>query len=232
MRVPKTLAALLFAAVVAQAAPPVVTLPAEVTGEVSAFVVVKAKVEGDTKGVRYVALDSGLSIFPSDLLSDKNALVVVAGRPGRYKVLAYSGNADGPSEPAYTVLLIGTPDPPPGPAPKPDDKPKPGKVARLRTVVVSESSDLTARKSVFLGDKELGALYEAKKWDSPWWIDPGDKDPLTDKPPAKWKDYMDRQKGKGAQLYLVDRETGEVLYEGDPPKTPSDLITLIKKVAP
>jgi len=105
MRLP-TMILLLFVAAAAQAAPPVVTVPAEVTGEVAAFVTVKAAVT-DAKAVKFVPLDSGLSVFPSGLLSDPTVTVVVAQQAGRFRILCYSGNADGPSEPAVTTVVIG-----------------------------------------------------------------------------------------------------------------------------
>ncbi len=121
MRVPQILAALCITAATAFAAPPVVTLPAEVAGEVSAFVTVRATVTAESKGVKYVPIDAGLSVFPSDLLTDKTVTVVVASKPGRYRVLAYSGNGDGPSEPAQTVVVIGgaVKPPPVDPVPPP-----------------------------------------------------------------------------------------------------------------
>jgi hypothetical protein len=96
----------LSAATFCGAAPPVVTLPSEVPGEVAAFVVVQAKVDG-AKAVKFLPLDAGLSVFPSGLLSDQTVTVVVAQRPGRYRVLAYAGNADGASEPVTTTVVIG-----------------------------------------------------------------------------------------------------------------------------
>ena len=103
------------------AAPPVVTLPKEVPGEVGGFVVVRADVK-DAKAVKYVTLDAGLSVFPGDLLTDKTVTVVVASKPGRYRILAYAGNADGASDPATTTVVIGgaTDSQPP---PKPIDPP-------------------------------------------------------------------------------------------------------------
>lgn len=89
----------------ATAAPPTLTAPPEVKGDVSAFVVVKATAAG-AKWVKYVPLDSGLSVFPSDLLADKTVTVVVAAKAGRYRVLAYTGTDEGGAE-AVTVLVIG-----------------------------------------------------------------------------------------------------------------------------
>ena len=88
----------------AWAAPPALTLPPEIPGEPVAFVEVRAKTDG--KWVRYVTLDAGLAVFPSSLLSDKTVTVVVAAKPGRYRILAYTGNDDGGAE-AITTLVIG-----------------------------------------------------------------------------------------------------------------------------
>jgi hypothetical protein len=104
MRGPITLLSLLSAAVVA-AAPPVVTLPPEVSGEPSSFVMIRAKVDGATT-VKFVPIDTGLSVFPSGMLKSEDTTVVTAPKAGRYRVLAYSGNADGPSEPAMTVVVV------------------------------------------------------------------------------------------------------------------------------
>ena len=106
-----------FALLRAAGSPGAVTLPAEVRGEVGAFVVIEAKTEG--KSVRFVALDPGLSVFPPELLATKKATVIVAARSGRYRILAYSAVGDEPSEPAFCTVIIGTPGPDPGPTPGP-----------------------------------------------------------------------------------------------------------------
>ena len=96
----------MLSAALATAAPPVVTVPPEVSGEVAAFVVVKAEVK-EAKAVKFVPLDGGLSVFPSGLLADPTVTVVVAQKSGRYRILCYSGNADGPSEPVTVTVVIG-----------------------------------------------------------------------------------------------------------------------------
>jgi hypothetical protein len=125
MRAQTALLWVLAAVVAAAAAPPVVTLPAEVTGDVGSFVAVRASVT-EAKVVKFVPLDAGLNVFPADLLADKTATVVTAGKPGRYRILAYSGNADGPSEPATVTVVIGGSPPVTDPG-KPDPKPDPVK---------------------------------------------------------------------------------------------------------
>lgn len=100
------------------AAPPV-EVPPTVTGEVADFVVVRAKTDGVT--VMFVALDPGLRVFPSGLLSDRKATVVTAPRAGRYRLLCYSAVGNDPTEPAVIVVIIG--DAPDVPPPKPKDPP-------------------------------------------------------------------------------------------------------------
>ena len=106
-----------FALLRAAGSPGAVTLPAEVRGEVGAFVVIEAKTDG--KSVRFVALDPGLSVFPPELLATKKATVIVAAKPGKFRILAYSAVGDEPSEPAFCTVIIGTPGPDPGPTPGP-----------------------------------------------------------------------------------------------------------------
>lgn len=90
----------------AWAAPPVVTVPKEIAGDVGDFVAVKAEVQ-DGKAVKFVPLDSGLKLFPAGLLSDPTATVVTSAKAGRYRILCYSGNADGPSDPVTVTVVIG-----------------------------------------------------------------------------------------------------------------------------
>lgn len=62
MRAKVALLCVLAAAVVAQAAPPVVTVPAEVAGDVGSFVAVRASVT-DAKVVKFVPVDPGLNVY-------------------------------------------------------------------------------------------------------------------------------------------------------------------------
>jgi hypothetical protein len=119
---------LLLGVLPALAAPPVVSVPAEVKGDVGAFVAVRTAVT-DAKVVEFYSPDAGLNLFPADLLADKTATVVTASKAGKYRLVCYSGNADGPSKPVVVTVVIGDvpvkPDPPkpdepkdPPPAPK------------------------------------------------------------------------------------------------------------------
>jgi hypothetical protein len=82
---------------------------------VAGFVTVTATTEG--KLVRFLPLDGGLNVFPSNLLADPKSTVVSAAVPGRYRLLAYSSVADVPTPPAITTIIIGQVKPDPGPQP-------------------------------------------------------------------------------------------------------------------
>ena len=96
------------------AAPPALTLPAEVKGDVGAYVTVPATTTGKT--AQWLVLDPGLNLFPIDLLKDSKTAVVSSSRAGRYRLLAYTAAADEASAPAVTTVTIGNA-PPPGPGP-------------------------------------------------------------------------------------------------------------------
>lgn len=121
----EALSAIVSLIVVASAAadPPEISLPDEIQGRPSAFVTVRAATEG--KIVRWVALSDGLNVFPSELLRDSRVTVVVAGVPGRYRLLAYTAAGDEPSEPAVTTVVIAGPTPPPVPPDPPGPNPPP-----------------------------------------------------------------------------------------------------------
>jgi len=84
---------------------PTIELPARITGQIGAFVTIPAKTE--SKSVKWVSIDKGLNIFPVDLLKDSKTLIVTAQSEGAYRVFAYVGDAFGPSDPAFTTVLIG-----------------------------------------------------------------------------------------------------------------------------
>ena len=169
MRVSTALLWVLASVVAATAAPPVVTLPAEVTGDVGSFVAVRASVT-EAKVVRFVPLDAGLNVFPADLLADKTATVVTAGKPGRYRILAYSGNAEGPSEPATVTVVIGGSPPVVDPV-KPGPKPEPVKADKVAVVVVEESQARTVAQAKALAELEVWCKQNGH---SRWVVDKDD----------------------------------------------------------
>ena len=75
------------------------------------FVTISTNLSGDI--VKYVTLDAGLSVFPSELLADKKKTVVVAAKNGVYKILAYTAKDNVPSDPVIINLIISDNDNPP-----------------------------------------------------------------------------------------------------------------------
>lgn len=75
------------------------------------FVTISTSLSGDI--VKYVTLDAGLSVFPSELLADKKKTVVVAAKNGVYKILAYTAKDNVPSDPVIINLIISDNDNPP-----------------------------------------------------------------------------------------------------------------------
>ena len=180
------------------AAPPV-TVPSEVQGEVSDFVTIRAKTDG--KAVKFVALDPGLRVFPSDLLSDKKATVVTASKPGRYRLLAYSSVKDDPTEPAVVTVVIGGAAPVP-PTPVDPDPPAP-KVESVWVIVVEDADAVrTVETAKLLNDTYWPTLKP--KHDFRFY--------LSDAQTAKENGYTDAAKAVGYPAVLVvNAKDGDVL---------------------
>lgn len=224
-----------FAATLVAAAPPEV--PKTLTAKPGQLVRLAVKTDAEIGLLRTFTDEEA---FFAELLSPKGQRQFVFQAPddaadGKQFVVGWwaKGETDGVST-VITVSAAGKKaDPKPSPAddkkpPKPDDKAD-KKATSVRLAVVSESSVLTTEKAKFLQDKDLLALFAERKWDGPWWIDPDVIDPATGTTPAKWKAYVDRAKVLGLpSLFVVDRETGTVLYEGKPPATPAELVTILK----
>lgn len=102
--------ALLLLAAPLWAAPPAVEVPATVKVNSGEWVIIVAKT--DAKSVKFVPLTPGLKQFPPQLVSDPKTFAAQAP-DGVYRLLVYSGNADGPSDPVYSVITIGSAGPPP-----------------------------------------------------------------------------------------------------------------------
>lgn len=147
------------------AVPPSLSVPKEVKGETSEFLRVDAVTDG--KQVRWFALDRGLSVFPSDLLKDSKLTVVIAARPGSYRLAAITCLADELSDLVVTTVTIGGgPDPtPPDPTP-PDPTPPPADPLAVKVRLLYDA-DVSAKKVEHAA--LLAAFYReaAKACDSP-----------------------------------------------------------------
>ena len=98
---------------------PSLKLPQEIKGLPGQFIAIRA--ETDCKAVKYVALDSGLNVFPSALLADPKSTVVTSVVQGKFRLLAYTAMGDQPSEPVVVSVVIGNPAPLPPAPPSPPD---------------------------------------------------------------------------------------------------------------
>lgn len=215
-----------------------VKLPEEVRADPGTLAVVEAQT--DCKELRWLPLDPGLSLIPSDLLKDSRKAVVMAGRAGRYRLLSYGALGDRASPPATCLVVVGdTPPAPPGPSPGPAPGPSPGPtpvpppappapLTKLHLLLVEETADAAAGRGKYLSDPALRARVKAKGHN----LRVIDKD-VTDasgKPPRDLAPYLERARGKGfPQLYLVNQD-GRVLYEGALPPTPEELLKLLDKI--
>lgn len=231
----RSLGLLLLLACVALAAPPGLELPKEATGDVAAFIRVEAKTPG--RNVRWVALDSGLALFPVELLKDSKTAVVTSAKPGRYRLLAVTAAGDEISEPAVCTVVVGEAPTPPGPGPKPPE-PKPDGKAPIagegfRVLVIYESAELPklpAAQSAILYAASVRDYLRArcaKDADNPqgaWRMWDKDVDASAESQP--WKDAMKRERKSLPWVLISNGRTG---YEGPLPGTITETLTLLQR---
>jgi len=138
-------------------AQPTIAIPEEVKGQVGQFLKIPAKSSGE---VRWFSVDTGLSLFPVELLKDSKTAVIVAMNPGRYRLLAWTAEGGTPSDAVVCWIVIGDP-PPPTPTPTPPG-PTPGPVdpltSRIQQLYNSDpSSTKAADKAVLAAIFRQGA---------------------------------------------------------------------------
>lgn len=139
-----------------------VKLPAEVKGDVGAFVRVPA--ETVEKEVRWYSPDAGLAVFPVELLKDSKTAVVTATKAGRYRMVAWTAKGDVPSLPAECVVVIGNAPVPPGPGPDPPLPTDPLTVA-IRAALATEPSPEKIAFVSKLADLYTSAAQQVKTTD-------------------------------------------------------------------
>src|SRR5881394_1706505 len=161
------LCVVLLVAGVSTAAPPEIIGPDKVYGEVGDWVEVPVQTTG--KWVRYKSLDTHLKIFPAEKLKDQKVVLVTSTKPGRYKLLAYTGNDEGGSDVIITVrfgkgddndIVPPIPVPPEPPIPVPPVPPNPPipvppvpvVLDGAWVIVVEETAQRTPAIAVVLGD--------------------------------------------------------------------------------
>lgn len=210
-------------------------LPDNVHGDVSDFIPITATT--NCKVVRWYAIDTGLRLFPPDLLKDTRTAVVVASTPGTYRLLAYTATPDGSlSEPAICLVTIAGPTPPvpPGPTPPgPNPPPIPVPVSGLRVLFVYESgANLTREQLNILNSttitdylnrktaKDTKGRAEWRKWD---------KDVDMANETDVWKNLWTSTKpqlGALPALVVVTDQKGQVFPL---PATEAETLALLKR---
>jgi hypothetical protein len=120
------------------------TLPPEVKGDPGTFIIVRA--ETDCPSLRWLPLDDGLSLIPPELLRDSRCAIVMAGKPGKYRLLCYGAKGDTPTSPAVTRVAVGHDAPPP---------PPPGPQAKLHVTVVTDADHVDAALAELLRSQTL-----------------------------------------------------------------------------
>jgi hypothetical protein len=205
------------------AAPPTLTIPKEIAGEPGAFIVVRA--ESDSPWVNFRA-DSGLAVFPANLLSDRKATVVTARAPGRFTLHAYTGNVDGGVDADVVIVVGGAPPVPPGPGPVPPGPSPPVVEGKRELTIVRETATPTPSLARLYTALRAGpqASYLKTKGHSLQIFDLDNPDPNA----SKWRPHVT---GLTLPVMLItDSATRQLLHKESiaPTATADDIIAKVK----
>jgi len=111
----------------------------------------------------------------------------------------------------------------------PDPDPKPNPIAQKLTIgIVEEPSITTFEQKKVLVDKEWRELATSKHTFVgliPQKITEGE----TNEPPAALVPFLNRAKGKPLPWIVLFNDAGKLVWEGELPKTPSEMTSVIKK---
>lgn len=160
----------------------------------------------------------------------KQVFTVEAVQSGRVELLIIpiGGDAKAVIRRTIDVEAGEGPRPPPDPIPDPKPTPKPY-TGKFSMVVIEETTDAANNRGQFFADRELQD-YLAAKLTGKARIADKDVVDASGNPPKDLVPYLDRAKGKTLpQVYLVAPD-GTVLMEGDLPKTPKELLAVLRKV--
>lgn len=206
-------------------------VPDSVKGDVGDFIKVPATTTGVV--VRWVALDRGLAVFPVELLKDSKTAIVIAKTAGSYRVLAYTSDKDGPSDPAVCTVIVGDiPPVPPGPNPPVPPVP-PTPVGDNRCLIVYESAELPRmpeKQQQILASNVVRSYLRGHTVKEPdatknsWGIFDKDAD-LTGY--SKELQAMMSRPRKEVPWVVITSQKG--LYEGPLPGSVDEFLTLAKK---
>jgi hypothetical protein len=164
--VARTLILILSCCVLSYAAPPTqnevpgLKVPAEAKGEVGDWITIPATTDG--KIVRWVPIDSGLKVFPIELMKDSKTAVVHAPKAGIFRLMAYTAIGGEPTQPVTCIVVVGSPVPPtppdpPDPGPVPPGPVPPTPAGGLRVLMIYETADVqrlpAQQQSILFGNK-------------------------------------------------------------------------------
>jgi hypothetical protein len=204
--------------------------PLEVKGERGAFIVVRAKVEGGHT-VKFHPIDAGLNVFPAGLLSDPLATVVSSINAGRYRLLCYSGNEDGPSDPVVVTVVVGdAPAPvPPGPGPGPTPPTPPVPPGKRSVLIIHESTADTPEFGGLIVTLRNGKYAEhfAAKGHRLFTLDDDDKDEKGSPTPMveKWRPHFT---GMTLPAVFILDEQGALVHKQPMPATADAFLEVVK----
>jgi hypothetical protein len=138
------------------------SLPAQVAGRPAEFVTVEAKTPA--KALLWLPLDPGLSLFPMGLLKDQKTAVVLAARPGSYRLLAVACSGDEISAPGVCVVVVGeAPPAPPGP---------PGPLAgslKAAYALEADSGKAAQKEDLLAAYRKAAGLAKTAASRADWW---------------------------------------------------------------
>lgn len=215
------IAAATFAGVV-RADPPTVVVPAKLQVESGEYIVLTA--ETAAPAVKFVALTPGLRPFPPLLISNKKAYVATAP-DGVYRVLAYTGNADGPSDPVICTVTVGAGVPPPVP-PTPGPQPQPGPAGKVvRFVVVEDTSAAGQWRGDVMSSPQVIGFYKTAGL-SHRLISTQARD-RDGKQTGEVKYFLDKTAGKKLPYLLAFDASNNAVFDGPAPLTPEDFVAAI-----
>jgi len=209
------------------------TLPKSAGGLPGDFITVQATTTGTV--VKWVAIDQGLKVFPTQLLKDTRTAVVSSNTPGSFRLLAYTADASGPSDPAIcTVTVLGAPTPPePVPNPPTPSDPAPISAPGFRVLVVYDTatvSSLPEKQQQCLFSTDIRGYMASKCIRGVDMKTPEYRfyDQSTDATPDGqiWAEAMKRPRKQLPWLIISDGKTG---YEGPLPVDTDKFMELLKK---
>jgi len=208
------------------------TLPMQVTGEVGAFIRVSATT--DCKTVKWVAMDPGLNVFPADLLKNSLSTVVIGGKPGIYRLLAFTACEDMPSDPEICMVIVTAPVvPTPGPEPNPPQPNPPTPAPGQISVLIVDNVDDYGKPEYqpYLDVLNSSAIVDylnshcAKVGSAPEWRH-FDQNTDVSHESKKWQDAMKLPRASLPWIAITNGKTG---YGGPLPKTEAETLALLKK---